>query len=360
MNPRWNLDFTQLLRATHPRSWGNWTLDARIVPGAVGVVDPGTGGFEFVAALPSAQIADSSVAEIDWNIQSSTVRESSSAIPLDGSLTEPLTGTKITAALKTTWSFSRARSISSAFTVAKQSGLVDFVSQIEANHDWLVTEADALGLVSDGQITQGFGVITDVLLASCGLNLGSHSDTGSFSLEGSFGAANARLGTGTAGGRPFHVGSASNGLIDSHIWPSKPGEFATTLVPIAFEFASFVGDTILAGWTTHVSVLSIHLNNSHGGTYIVRAVASYVVGGKEMHCKTTVIAGMSTNLDPIPVEARDLRLDLTFVGIVQDTHHSFRWHTPISEFPAGEIIVDLHGFWPGDTRAVERVSGATG
>jgi hypothetical protein len=359
MSYRWNRALTDELRGSHPRYWGNWTLDGRIAPGAVGVVDPGTGSFEFLAALPSANVVDVDLGASAWKIQSSSVQEHSAKVPLDGTLTDPITGSKITVGLETTWSFSESGSISSTFTLARQSGLVDHAHQIKTNRDWLLERAEEIGMATNGRITQGFVVVTEVLLASCGVNVGAHDAKSTFSIVGSAGAVNAMVAQAGANANPTYLHTTSTGQVESHTWPSTPGGVATSPVPIAFEFASFAGDTVLAGWTTNVSAIQIHLDNSHC-TYFVKATANYSFGGRRINATTAITAGLVTNLPPIPVEATDLRLDLSFLGIRTDGLHTFSWPTPLAEFPAGQIVIDLRGIWPGDTHATERFTGATG
>ncbi len=360
MDTNWNLGFTQMLRNSHPSYWGNWTLDARCLPGAVGILDPRTGSFQYLADLPSAAANDTSAAANDWKVQSSSVHETQASIDLDGSFTDPDTGTKVTAGLEVTWSFAEAGSISSTFTLAEQSNLTDFASQIMANHDWLLQQAQSVGMAANGQITQGFGVITGALMASCGLNLGAQNSSSTFSLKGSVGATNAMAGNAGANAKGSYATTNESAAFESHLWPSASATVASSPIPIAFEFASFVGDGLLPGWTTNVSDLVIQLDNAHGGTYIVDATASYLLGTDQHTITASVSGGMSNSMDPIPPEATNLNLDLSFVGVFSDAHHHFTWPTPLAQFPTGQIIIDLTGVWPGDTSAVERESGAKG
>ena len=130
-------------------------------------------------------------------------------------------------------------------------------------------------------------------------------------------------------------------------------------LPKAFADLPRAWASVLAGWTTNVSAIQIHLDNSHC-TYFVKATANYSIGGRRINATTAITAGLVTNLPPIPLEATDLRLDIAFLGIRTDGLHTFSWPTPLAEFPAGQIMMDLRGIWPGDTHATERLTGATG
>ena len=65
-------------------------------------------------------------------------------------------------------------------------------------------------------------------------------------------------------------------------------------------------------------------------------------------------------MSPIPLDATNLVVDLSFKGVLSDDKHHFSWATPLGTFPAGQIIIDLSGVWPGKTSAVERITGAKG
>jgi hypothetical protein len=236
----------------------------------------------------------------DWSIKSSSVHEPQVAVTLDGSYTDPETGTKVTAGLKSTWSFAEAGSIASNFTLAKQSALVDFPKQIDTQLAWLVNSANEVGMASGDVITQGFGVVTAVLYAECGLNIGAQNASSTFSIEGSVGATNAMAGNAGANAKGSYAKKDESAAFESHLWPAAAGSLATGPIPIAFEFASFVGGKLLPAWVTNVSAISILLCDDHGGTYIVDANATYQVGGKQYLVSGEVSGGRTTALDAIP------------------------------------------------------------
>ena len=356
----WNLGFTQMLRNTQPTYWGNWSLDAQVVPGAVGILNTTTGAFQYVSTLPNAAVTTTTAPSNEWKVQSSDVTQTSASVNLNGSVTDPDSGTKVDAGLEMTWKFGQEGSISSTFLLANQQYLTDPLSQFAANQDWLVAQAKAAGMYQNGQITQGFGVITQSLMAVSGLNLGAQSSNSSFAITGSVGATNAMAGNAGGDAKGSYAQTKASASFEQHLWPADANVVATTLMPIAYQFASFVGQTPVLGWTTNLSGINILLDDAHGGTYIVNATAKYTVGGASQSTSAQVSGGRSTMMNAIPVEATGLELDLSFKGMMSDEKHRFNWPSPIGQFTNGQIVIDLYGVWPGSTRAVERSTGAVG
>lgn len=360
MSTNWNLGFTQMLRNTQPSYWGNWTLDAHVAAGAVGILDSSTGAFQYVSTLPNVQVATTRSASSEWKVQSSDVVQTTASADLSGGAVDPETGTKIDAGLEMTWKFGHEGSLSSTFLLANQSYLTDPLTQLLANRDWLTAQAKSAGMFEDGQVTQGFGVITQALMASSGLNLGSQKNDSSFSISGSVAATNAMAGDAGAEAKGSYAQTKASAAFEQHLWPSEPNEVATTLMPIAFQFASFVGQTPVLGWVTNLSGISILLDDSHGGTYIIDAKATYRLNGTQQSKTVQVSGGRAAVMDSIPVGATGLTLDLSFEGMFSNDNHRFNWPSPIGQFPNGQIVIDLYGVWPGATRAVERSTGAVG
>jgi hypothetical protein len=352
MDTFWNLEFSQLLRNTQQYYWGNWTLDAQIQPGAVGTVDLSTGSFQFLDTLPNATTDTVLPASNEWVVQSDTVKQKTADGSISGGGVDPDSGTEGSGQLTVQWEFSEVGSISSTFTVVEQAQLHDYGNQIVANLPWLVSEANSVGMASDGEISQGFGVVTSVLLASCGLNLGSEIKSSTFAISGSADASNAMAGNakGAVAGSYSQTGQTAS--FEQHLWPATSGGPATTNVPIAFQFASFInGNQLIVGWITDVSDIEIELDDDHGGTYIVDAKASYTSGGQSQSVSASVSGGRTTTMPPIPTDATDLVVALSFKD---GGDHRFSWPTPLGTFPDGQIAIDLYGAWPGKTKAKER------
>ncbi len=360
MSTNWNLGYTQMLRNTQPSYWGNWSLDAHVAAGAVGIVNTSTGAFQYVSTLPNVQVGTTHAPSNEWKVQSSDVTQTTAAVDLKGSVVDPDTGTKVDAGVEMTWSFGSEGSLSSTFLLSNQSYLVDPLTQFASNKDWLVAKATSAGMCEGGQITQGFGVITQALMAVSGLNLGAQSQNSSFSITGSVGATNAMAGDAGVDAKGSYAQTKASASFEEHLWPADPNVVATTLMPVAYQFASFVGQTPVLGWVNNLSGISILLDDSHGGTYIVDAKATYSVNGQQKSCSAQVSGGRATMMDAIPVGATSLTLDLGFKGMFSDEKHRFNWPSPIGQFPNGQIFIDLFGVWPGATRAVERTTGAVG
>lgn len=116
----------------------------------------------------------------------------------------------------------------------------------------------------------------------------------------------------------------------------------------------------MLGWVNNLSGISILLDDSHGGTYIVEATATYSVDGKQQSSSAQVSGDRATMMDAVPVGATSLTLDLGFKGMFSDEKHRFNWPSPIGQFSNGQIFIDLYGVRPGATRAVEPTTGAVG
>ena len=89
----WNRTFTDLIRAGRAAYWGNWTLDPKIKLGAVGIVSPDTGDFTLVQeATPGVPLSSRGIPN-QWKLSSSNVKRTQANVSLDGSATDPETGT---------------------------------------------------------------------------------------------------------------------------------------------------------------------------------------------------------------------------------------------------------------------------
>lgn len=347
----WNATFTQQIRTSRRTLWGNWGLNSAIKPGAVGTVDPATGDFQFIGMIPDPQIVTQATSN-QWSIESEHVSKQQASVALDGAATDPETGTKITVGTELTWSMQSAGSMISNFSLAQEDVVANPGSLAQAQWAWLMEQAQSVGRSSGNGITQGFGVVTDVLWARSGLNVGALSDNTSFSLTGSASGVNDLIGA-QAGGKGSYVNSTENKSVDKHLWPDKANTTASEPIPIAFGFASFEGQLIMPNWTSEISSFQLVLNNQHGGTYIVKANLSYnTPSGRGSH-SVSVSGGLVATIGAIPLNATNLQLDLSFKGVFSDEHKSFKWDTPLGTWYDGLRHIDLYGVWPGKTNAVD-------
>lgn len=347
----WNSNFTTLLRNDRPVLWGNWALNQYIKPGAVGIIDPSTGNFTLVnESIPGAEIIESNMSS-DWYIKSSNVTEKQSNVTLDGSATDPETGEKITTGLQVTWGFEDAGSLTSKFSTSKESSLKDFSTLINNQMSWLEKQAASVNMQTSAGISQGFCVVTDVIYAHSGLNVGANSHSSNFSIEGSVSGINAMLGD-SASANGSYVSSSESDSMDEHIWPSTANTLPTNDIPIAFAVASFDGTFIIPNWTHLLSSFELILDNTHGGTYIAHGELTYDVNGTQHSRKNSASGGMKSTIGDIPIDALNLVYHVSFTS--NKTKKTFSWGSPVNQWLSGERHIDIKGVWPGTPSATDR------
>src|SRR5690606_12776271 len=180
---------TDLIRAGRAAYWGNWTLDPKIKVGAVGIVSPDTGDFTLVQeATPGLAISERGIPN-QWKLSSSNARRTQADVKLDGNATDPETGTKITAGTEITWNFADVGSMASEFGIANEYFVSDLTALSKPETlSWMAQQAASVSMGGNGSIAQGFGVVTSVIYANSGLNIGSQDSSASFSITGSAGA----------------------------------------------------------------------------------------------------------------------------------------------------------------------------
>lgn len=349
----WNLLFTKLIRDGRPAYWGNWTLDPKVAVGAVGIVDPSSGNFTLVKEkLPQLSTDNRSVPN-QWKLSSTHVHRTQSSVNLDGSATDPETGTKITAGTEIKWGFSSVGSIASEFGISSESYASDLTQLTQpANLDWLSNQAAAVSMGNGGSIAQGFGVVTSVIYASSGLNVGSQDDTSSFSLTGSVGALQDMLGG--ADGKGSYVSSNQTASVDQHLWPYQPNSVASGPIPIAFTFASYQGQLLIPNWITQLGALKILFNNKPGCTYITDIKLSYDTPQGPVQQEFKLSGGISKTIGNIPLTATNIKVSVTFKGVSNDDHYHFSWPSPLGQWLTGAREIEMSGVWPGKTSAVDK------
>ena len=302
-----------------------------------------------MATLPNVTSDAALPTNNEWVVQSDTVKQKTVDGSISGGGVDPDSGTEGSG--HPPCSGSSPRSARSIDVHGGRAGPVhDYGNQIVANLPWLVSEAGSIGMASDGEISQGFGVVTSALIASCGLNLGSEIKTSTFAISGSAEASNAMAGNakGSVAGSDTETGQTAS--FEQHLWPATSGGPATANVPIAFQFASFInGNQLIVGWITDVSDIEIELADDHGGTYIVDAKASYTSAGQSQSGAPGV--GRAHDHDATLAHRCHRPRELSFKD---GGDHRFSWPTPLGTFPDGQIAINLYGVWPGKTKAEER------
>jgi hypothetical protein len=354
----WNNRFTQLIRQSRPNLWGNWALASFVKPGAVGFVDSSTGAFKLVAeSLPGVALQENPLPST-WKLSSEGVTRQQASAKGSGSVIDPNTGLTIKPEVELVWTFQDKHAIASEFAIAKEVAVKN-LGVLSQQYKWLLAEARKVGFAQGDQIAQGFGVITEVIYAQSGLNLGSNDRNASYALGGTVEGLQAMLGDKgpSAGVKANYSYSRETRSLDKHVWPTAEGEVPTTPVAVAFAFSSFQGRTLLPAWRKRISGLSIHLDSkaSKATTYITKAKLSYTVNGvKRQEPVATISGGMSGSFDNIPINAANLSLELTFVGLIKDEKQTLSWAVPLAQWPQGEMHIDITGTWPGRPKATIR------
>ncbi|MFD1543779.1 hypothetical protein [Nonomuraea guangzhouensis] len=349
MTVTWDVVFAQLIRRERQGYWGNWSLNPAITPGAVGVLDPGTGAFTPVGmAIPGLTTTSRPISQ-RWSVMSEHVSRKEIDLGADGTVIDPDTGTKVNAEITVSWSLEQSGSMFSEFAVTSEEFLD--LSLLRSQLEWLEATAETHNMSTGHRISQGFGVVTSVIWAKSGLNIAAQSENTTFSLSGSVGAVHDLLGQGKGQGS-FATASADKS-VSQHLWPETPESLAPCPAPIAYTFASFDGRTVMERWTGVLGSFELLLNSVPGCTYVVNASLTY-----DTVTRTALIpAGLSATFGAIPLDATNLVLDLAFKGVFSDEHHRFEWNTPLGQWAGGVRQIDLSGVWPGSTSALDVQSG---
>jgi hypothetical protein len=350
----WNIAFTSMLRQTQHSVWGNWALNPHIVPGALGVLDPGTGSFQRVAMIPDPKIVTMN-SPYDWTMESSSVQRTDTNVTFEGGYFDPSSGTTVTAGLEVSWKFERQGSIVSKGTAAGDSVVDDFGTLLQKQFPFVLAKAKSVGKAKDGGIVQGFGMITRVTRTLGGLNIGSLKDASTFSITGSVDGVNSMTGSGdaNAGVKGSYKSISETGAFESRKWPGEANVAPKDEVAIMYEFASFDGELIIPQWVGEMSSLKVMFDNAHGGTYIVDCRVMYDLPLVKNNVKEiTVWGGQQHFVDGIPLNATNLRINMHFRAggdLFLDAA------TPLTSWFMGQRTIDLQGVWPWSCNAQWRV-----
>jgi hypothetical protein len=336
---QWNRILTEIIRHSRPGYWGNWSLDPEVAPGAVGVLDPDTGDFRGIGFdLTGRRVGVRPISQ-DWKMSSRGVRRKEAAAKASATGAGRPGGE-----IEVSWMFASEESVATQFAVQHETYLKNEATTIRRQWATLVDGAADVNFAVRGRsgISQGFGVVTSVIYASSGLNLGARTETAAFSITGSVAGVKSMLGE--AEGAASFSSISHSADVDAHVWPRAATEASSEPVAVGYTFLSFQGGRLLPAWTGPIQQLRIELRNR--GSYIVKATASYKIGEREQRKRVRISAGYKKVIT-LPLTAYDLTLDLDFVATSQD--HRLRWTSPLGEWLDGEIQVDLTGFWPGRT-----------
>lgn len=338
-----NALYTELIRQSRPSYWGNWSLDKEVQPGAIGMVLPDSGEFrgtgKTIAGVDTIGVKSNN----KWCMKSENIKKHELNLSGDANAANNK------AELEVRWHFDNENSICSEFSVACESYLENYLSAIMDQWEDLYEEAEKANMAGDNMdISQGFGVITHVIYAKSGLNIASRSKNSEFSITGSLQGIKSLLGE-ASGEAGFTTVSRSEN-VESHIWPDDGVCKNPQLVPIAFAFASFEGKRIIPNWTDTIRDLCICMKNK--GTYIVDAICTYEDDSNKEHRKDIRISGgMNKNIS-LPLDAKNIRLELDYQATGQD--RIINWRSPLGEWEKGKRTIIIKGIWPGSTSYEEK------
>ncbi|CAM3642282.1 hypothetical protein [Parendozoicomonas haliclonae] len=350
----WAHNFTTLLRSAEPDQWGNWNLDTSITPGAVGYIDTNSGEFVRLAVMPGTT---STTTPLSASIKLSTdyVTSRQFNVNLDDDIPVHITpGATVTPNIGLTaeWEFKRSGSLAVQWATESQEQIDNPVTTMTQNLTWLESEAGKVGMYdSEYGIQQGFGMVTGVVWARSGMNAGSLSDSSTLSFTGKVNGIESMFGLDGANSNNSAAFSSmsTDGALNTYSWPATSNTTTSTLIPIAYSFASASGTTIIPSWIGTVNAFEIVLNNTHS-SYIVEADLEYVTTeGKTVTSSTSVTGGLSTSLSDIPLDATNLSLKLRFVGTIHSSYYTMHWEKPLGHWLTGQRHIDLYGIWPGPT-----------
>ncbi|MFM0023429.1 hypothetical protein [Paraburkholderia azotifigens] len=349
----WNRAFTDLLRNGRPACWGNWTLSPKLKPGAVGIITPDTGDFTLVKEeTPGITVATRDVPN-QWKLSSNNVHRNESNVKLDGSGTDPDTGTKVEAGVEVKWEFSSVGSIASEFGIACESYIGDLTVLTKPETlKWLAEQAQSVSMGSGGNIAQGFGVVTSAIYAHSGLNVGSQDNGSSFSVTGSASAIHDMLGGANGNGSFLSVNQSKS--VDQHMWPFQAEKLAASPIPVAYTVASFDGNLLIPNWITRLGAFEIFFNNRPGCTYVTHIQLGYDTPQGRRNDEFSLTGGVSKTVGNIPLNATNIQVNVRFQGVMNSDNYSFNWPSPLGQWLTGRREIEMTGVWPGQTHAQER------
>ncbi|WP_299728641.1 hypothetical protein [uncultured Endozoicomonas sp.] len=330
--------FTNLIREAKPGWWGNWSLSKNIAVGAIGVI--GSDSSFQPSGLHLSDLKKKTL-PMSEKLKVSTQHVVGPNVVLTNMAAE---SEEASGEVSLKWEFYAKGAMSAQWSIVEQQSMSNTVDTIQKNMDLLKSAAQDMNMLNPltGEITQGFGVITGVILAKGGVNLASVSDSAQWSISGEGKSLKGMLGNAKGSASYSSVESSSN--VVSVVWPAAPNEVAEELVPVAYTFASIHGETVIPLWIDKINDFELVFQNN--GSYAVIATVSYnTPNGREE--KSTEITGfLKGAIGDIPLDATSLALKLEFVGSIPYTVQYDSWNTPLGTWLTGKRHIDIWGWWP--------------
>lgn len=329
--------FNQLIRESHPNWWGNFNLDPLIKPGAIGVVDIGSGVFQPTGEyLGDFETIISPLNEI-MKVSTEHVREP--RLVLDGKARLAHMGD---AQVQLKWEFSKQGAMTSRWALVEKRSIKDPGKVIKNHLDLLKAIASYESMYdSVNGIAQGFGVITSVILAKAGMNVAALSESSNWSVSGQASYLQNMLTQ--VGGEALYSKSEYEGNVLSFLWPGEGNQLGSALVPVAYTFASLDGERVMLHWIRPIGSFRMLFKN-HGDHYVGVSL-SYSTPMGNQHVEIGLLPFLKQVIDNIPLDATNLTLTLNYLRIMQ-TVQTHRWKTPLGSWPTGDRHIDIKGSWP--------------
>lgn len=332
-------NFNALIREVRPNWWGNWNLDLSIKPGAIGVIDTNTGTFRPAGQKISSVSVTSGAVSEEMKLSTSDVKG-----PQVASFAMNDQSSKVSVNTDLKWQFSKQGAMLAQWNLVEEQSLKEPFQMINENIDLLKSVAADMDMYDPaaGAISQGFGVITGVLLAKSGMNVASLSDSSQWSITGQADGLESMLGRGSA--KASYSSAGGDNDVMSVVWPSQPNTTTIDMVPVAYTFTSINGEQVIPYWIEEIDAFQIIFQNH--GSYFVKATLRYQTpdGEKEVH--QDIVGFMTRTMDNIPLNATELDLELEFVDAIPSTTDFYHWDTPLGSWSTGKRHVEIEGWWP--------------
>ena len=329
--------FNQLIRESHPNWWGNFNLDPMIRPGAIGVIDIGSGVFQPSGEyLSDFETITSPLSEV-MKLSSEHVHEPRLVVGGKGRLAH-----MGDAQVQLKWEFSRRGAMTSRWALVEKQSIKDPGKVLREHLDLLKSIASYESMYdSVSGISQGFGVITSVIMAQAGMNVVALSDGSNWSVSGQASYLGNMLTQ--VGGEAQYSKAEYEGNVLSFLWPREGNEFSSVLVPVAFTFASLEGEKVMLHWIRPIGSFRMLFNN-HGDHYVGISL-SYTTTVGNQQIEIGLLPFLKQEIDSIPLDATNLTMTLNYLRIMK-TVQTHRWKTPLGSWPTGDRHIDIKGSWP--------------
>ncbi|KEI72656.1 hypothetical protein [Endozoicomonas elysicola] len=330
--------YTELIREAKPGWWGNWSLSKSVELGAIGVVGDDSSFNPSGLHLSNLKMKVSPLSE---KLKVSTQHVLGPNVVSTNMAAGPA---ETSAQVTLKWEFSAKGAMSAQWILVEEQHLSNSADSIIRNMEFLKSVAREMNMLNPltGEISQGFGVITGVILAKSGVNLASVSDSAEWSISGEGEGLQGMLGNANAFASYASAESSSN--IVSVLWPATPNEVTDELVPIAYTFTSIHGETVIPLWVEKINDFELIFKNH--SSYIVIATVSYHSSEGRAERQTKISGFLQGSIGDIPLDATSLKLRLEFVGSVPYTTLHNRWNTPLGTWLTGKRHIDVWGLWP--------------